>query len=73
MVEPIGCQLDELWVTVDRSSRYLPNVVEFVDKMQLLACILRVTTSHSHFGIDLRGCRGGIEDHLCCCYHRRRI
>jgi hypothetical protein len=73
MVEPIGCQLDELWVTVDRSSRYLPNVVEFVDKMQLLACILRVTTCHSHFGIDLSGCRRGIEDHLCCCYHRRRI
>jgi len=73
MVEPFGCQLDQLWVIVDRCRRCLPDVVEFVDKTQLLARILRVTTCHSHFGIDLRGCRGGIENHLCCCCHRRRI
>ena len=73
MVEAFGCQLDELRVIADRCRRYLPDVVKFVDKTQLLACILRVTTCDSHFGIDLSGCGGGIEDHLCCCCHRGRI
>jgi hypothetical protein len=57
MVEPFGCQLDELYVIVDRCRRYLPDIVEFVDKTQPRACILGVTTCHSRFGIDLSGCR----------------
>jgi hypothetical protein len=32
MVETFGCQLDELWVVVDRCRRYLPDVMEFVDE-----------------------------------------
>jgi len=52
---------DERWITVDRRRRYLPDVVEIVDKTQLLAPILRVTTCHSRFAIDMGGCGGGVD------------
>jgi hypothetical protein len=69
MIESFGRQLDELCVSVDICRRYLPNVVEIVDKTQLLACVLRVTTCDSRLGIDLSGCSGRLDgvwgcDHL---------
>ena len=48
------------WVVVDICRRYSPNVVEIVDETQLLAGVLRVTTGHDRFGIDLSGCSGGL-------------
>ena len=50
-----------VWAIVDRCRRYVPNVMEIVDKTQSLAC---VASGHSHFAVDLGGRRGDIDDHL---------